>query len=401
MTTEAILLVDSDPTFLRIVARALETAGYDIETAASGTEAMERAAATPYAVVVTALELRDIPGKDLLRDLAETLPQTECLVLTTDPDLHTLVEIYESGNVFNHLGKPLEEIGELARNIGRALERRALKRQNAYLLTELRDARDQLRNQTEFLVQVERLAALGQMAADLAEDLDAPLAGLAGYAEYLHQVFTGRRAYARSEDQQAQVADYLQEMAVVAGRCRALVIGMSGFATGAPGPMEPTDLHEVLHDTFGLLRHTLEARGIRLESAFAPELPPILARGPQLQQALTHLALNAVHAMPDGGRLYLSTEALSAQLGGARIRLRDTGIGIAPETLPYIFDPFFTTRPLGQGTGLGLSITRSILRECDAEIAVESALGQGTTFTITFPAFAAVRPEEAALVLAA
>jgi signal transduction histidine kinase len=461
--TDIILLVDDDPVFLKVVCRALEEAEYAVETAATGEEALRMATTTPYAVAVISLELRQGDGASLVRELARAVPQTECILLTADPDLLALVDLYDLGNVYNHHWKPLDEIGNLARDIARALERRALKRQNAYLLTELRDARDELRGQAEFMVQVEKLAALGQMAADLAEELETPMAALARYAGYLRRAIQDETARRRSHSfgneyrtvqeasqessrvshgsggEQAQpsaravaglthaversllpvqshaptcevagtrghgdtgtrgrIGDCLTEMEQTAWQGHGLLGRIRAFSEGERAPLEPTDLREVIHETFGLLRHTLETRGVRLKAEIAAELPPILASAPRLQQALTHLVLNAVHAMPEGGTLTLSTEALSGESGGARLRLKDSGTGIEPEVLPRIFEPFYTTMPFRQGTGLGLTVARGIIREHDGEISIESALGQGTTVTLTFPAMVAMNPADAA-----
>ncbi len=86
------------------------------------------------------------------------------------------------------------------------------------------------------------------------------------------------------------------------------------------------------------------------------------------------------------GALFVETESMKDERGGVRIRIRDTGAGIEPDVLPYVFQPFFTTRPLGKGTGLGLSVTRSIVREHDGEISIETSVGEGTTISILLPA---------------
>jgi len=399
MTTESILLADGDPTFLRVVRRALEVAGYDVEAADSVEAILQKTAETPPAVVVIDAEMDGSPG--LIRYLASSQPQTECILLTTDPDVSALVELYDSGNIYNHRWKPLDDIGDLARDIARALERRTLKRQNAYLLTELRDARDALRSQAEFLAQVEALAAIGQMTVDLAKGMEAPLTGLIGYAEYLARALAARPAHAWTEEQREQMIGYAREMAQAAGQCQSLARGLRDLRDGSSRAMEPLDLRPLIRETLGLLRHSLEARGVQLKSDIAPELPPLRANAALMQQALTHLVLNALQAMPDGGALYLTVEALPGHPGGVRLTLHDTGIGIDTETLPRIFEPFFTTRPPGQGTGLGLAIVRTIVREHGGDIQVDTAPGRGTTFILTFPALSALAPEDSSGVLRA
>lgn len=395
MLNEAVLLVDSDPIFLRIVRRALEMAGYDVETANNGAEALQKALRNPCAVAVVDVQMPG--GAGFIPKLHSHLPQTECILLTSDPDVTALVELYDAGNVYNHRWKPLDDIGDLARDIARALERRALKRQNAYLLMELRDARDELKRRTELLMQMQTLAALGQMAVDLAEGLDAPLQGLIGYADYLARLLAERPAHAWTEEQRQQMVSYAREMGQAADRCQSLMRRVRQIGGQAPLATEPVDLCLLLHQTLGLLRHSLESRGIRLKTDLAPELPLVEANVAKMQQVLLHLALNALHAMPNGGTLYLTTETLPGDPGGVRLRLRDTGAGIDPESLPHIFEAVPRQGPSANGDGLGLAIVRSVVREYGGEIAVDSVPGQGTTFALTFPAAPARTPPGAIL----
>jgi signal transduction histidine kinase len=110
-------------------------------------------------------------------------------------------------------------------------------------------------------------------------------------------------------------------------------------------------------------------------------LPEIVANPYLLRQALVHLLINSIHAMPDGGRITLETSNQSEVM----LSLSDTGHGISPEAMPYIFEPFFTTRKMGEGTGLGLSVARSILRQHNGEIQVQSELNRGTQVMIRLP----------------
>jgi len=170
---------------------------------------------------------------------------------------------------------------------------------------------------------------------------------------------------------------------------------------GGCGAFRPTDLHVVLDDAFALFRPSLRDTEVRLFLDYAPDLPHIPADAAALRQAVLHLARNAVQAMPAGGLLYVATEALPGAPGGVRVRMRDTGTGIAPEILPHIFEPFFTTRPFGQAAGLGLAITRAIMRDHEGDITLQTAPERGTTVTLIFPTAVAVSPPERVWQLAA
>jgi signal transduction histidine kinase len=122
-----------------------------------------------------------------------------------------------------------------------------------------------------------------------------------------------------------------------------------------------------------------------VQVAVDSETPPLLAVPGQLQQVLVNLITNACHAMPEGaGRLVISAGTTAD--GDVEIQITDNGSGIPDDHLAHIFEPFFSTKGEGQGTGLGLSIVRNIVELHNGVIAVESALGQGTTFRLTFPA---------------
>jgi signal transduction histidine kinase len=142
------------------------------------------------------------------------------------------------------------------------------------------------------------------------------------------------------------------------------------------------DLNLVLTDVFSLLEHQFEVARIKVRRELSGK--PVLVRGVEqrLQQVFLNLFLNARDAMPRGGWLTVVTRASS---GAAVAEVADTGSGIPPEQLARIYDPFFTTKAIGRGTGLGLSITYGIVQEHEGSIRCDSAVGQGTRFTITLP----------------
>jgi signal transduction histidine kinase len=136
-----------------------------------------------------------------------------------------------------------------------------------------------------------------------------------------------------------------------------------------------------------LLRHTSRHHDVGFESAFPPELPAMWADPNQLQQLLINLVVNAVEAVPPGGRVLASGLAASRDgRPGVVLTVRDTGHGVPPAMLPKIFDPFVTTKPPGRGTGLGLTICRDIVKAHGGSIRIDSTEGEGTTVTVWWPA---------------
>jgi signal transduction histidine kinase len=146
-----------------------------------------------------------------------------------------------------------------------------------------------------------------------------------------------------------------------------------------------TDLNHVLTEGMAFIEPRFSKVAIRFNSVLDPELPMILADASQITQVLINLVINAIHAMDSKGTLTLRTAGAGMTV---QMIVQDTGTGMDQQTMEQIFLPFFTTKDLDHGTGLGLSVVHGIVSAHDGTINVESRVGQGTTFTITFPAYA-------------
>lgn len=252
-----------------------------------------------------------------------------------------------------------------------------------------------LQNTQERLVQQERLAAIGQLAAGVAHDFNNVLAVIQLYTEIAQQ----------SPDVSRSVALALKTVMQQARRGADLVQQILDFARRAPLKRQTVILHELLSEITVLLKKTLPGN-IRVTLEVSPEEHYIDADPTRVQQALLNLALNARDAMPGGGSLHFKLDKLCPELGHAmplpelegavweRICVCDSGSGIAPELLPRIFEPFFTTKA-AFGTGLGLSQVEGIVVQHGGRVVVESQVDQGTTFTLYWPALEApmVEPE--------
>jgi two-component system NtrC family sensor kinase len=224
----------------------------------------------------------------------------------------------------------------------------------------------------EQLLQSEKLAALGRLAASLAHEINNPLQALS----------SGLRLLNRPTLDQEKRKQYL----AVAGREVERLIGiaerMIGFYRPATDAAASTDVHALLDEMLVLAGKELEHGKVEVRQVWADDLPMIHAMANQLKQVFLNLILNAAQAMPDGGTLTISTGR--AENGSAIcVRFADTGHGIAPEHRDHIFEPFYTTRE--QGSGLGLSVSYSIVQQHGGRIEVESQPGQGAALTVTLP----------------
>jgi two-component system, NtrC family, sensor kinase len=232
---------------------------------------------------------------------------------------------------------------------------------------------------TRSLVQSEKLASIGKLAATVAHEVNNPLFGILTYARLTLKELDKGAAASRAE-----MAEQLRIIERESKRCGDIMRNLLTFARQAPSHREPNDLNTLIGRALVLVRHQAELLGIEMHSRLQENLPPVSCDSGQIQQTILVLLVNATEAMPHGGRLEVATE-LDAAAGQARIRVRDSGVGIPPEVLPQIFDPFFTTKEEQQRTGLGLAVARSIIEQHGGEITVESTPGKGTEFVVALP----------------
>ncbi len=236
---------------------------------------------------------------------------------------------------------------------------------------ELAQALEELRAAQKQLVRSEKLAAIGQLTAGVAHEINNPIAVMQGNLDLLREEL-GEAA--------APVANEVRLLDEQIHRVRVIVTKLLQFARPDEfaGYVETVDVNTVVADCLVLVRHELKKGDIKVVQELHAGAPVHINRN-ELQQVLINLAVNAVHAMAVGGRLTFVTENWDGK--GVRIGVRDTGAGIAPEHLARVFDPFFTTKKT-QGTGLGLSISLALIERYGGTISVESRPGEGTEFSV-------------------
>jgi hypothetical protein len=239
----------------------------------------------------------------------------------------------------------------------------------------------------EQLRQAQKMEALGRLAGGAAHDFNNLLSIILGWSEFL------AASMPEDDERRSEVAEILE----AGRRAAALTKQLLTFSRRQVFKPEPLDPSALIRSTVALLERLL-GEDIQVTTAFAPEVPRIMADRGQIEQVLINLAMNARDAMPDGGTLTLTTAqaqvtdvgpnpAGNLRPGGyATITVRDTGSGMDARTLSSLFEPFFTTKKQGKGTGLGLATAFGIVSQSGGSIAVDSAPGQGATFTIYLPA---------------
>jgi PAS domain S-box-containing protein len=230
------------------------------------------------------------------------------------------------------------------------------------------------------LVQADKLSSIGLLAAGVAHEVNTPLAVISTYAQMLAKQI--------SDDEQK--APLLEKITRQTFRASEIVNSLLNFSRVSATEFVPVDLNKIARETVTLLDHQLTQAGVTVDWTLS-ETPSVIKGNPgKLQQVLLNLVMNARDAMPGGGRLRIAT---SVRDGRVYVDLLDNGAGIPTHVLPRIYDPFFTTKNdasmtaegARRGTGLGLSVSYGIVREHGGEIEVESTVGKGTRFVLTFP----------------
>ena len=232
---------------------------------------------------------------------------------------------------------------------------------------------DTVQNTQDQLVQSEKLASLGQLAAGVAHELNNPLGTILLYSDIVK----------KETDPNSPHAEDLDIIVRETKRCKGIVSALLEFARQNQVIAQPTDLNTLILKVAELEIKNCEALSVQIHLKLYPKLPKIQADPAQLTQVVVNLIENALDAMPEGGSLFIRT--INEPEGMVTVEFEDTGMGIPAEHLSRLYTPFFTTKPIGQGTGLGLAIIYGIIKLYRGQIFVHSEVNKGTKFTIQLP----------------
>lgn len=224
----------------------------------------------------------------------------------------------------------------------------------------------------EKIMQQEKLASIGLLAAGVAHEINTPLTGIASYSQIL-------MAEPNLDAEQRELLDLIQGQSKRAAR---IVNELLNFSRKGDGPRVLVDLTVVLEQTLRFLGHQMQKHRMVVQVGEPEQRPLIIGYDNQIQQVFVNLIVNAMDAMPDGGTMTINFRQVK---GAVVIMFKDSGVGMDEETRLSIFDPFFTTKEVGKGTGLGLAVVFNILQGHGASIEVESKPGEGATFILSFP----------------
>jgi two-component system NtrC family sensor kinase len=271
-----------------------------------------------------------------------------------------------------------DELGELSQSFNNMIlelkrSRDAIEGWTQTLEHRVQERTQELQQVQDQLIRAGKMAALGELAAGVAHEINNPLTGVLTFSSLMLKKVDKNHPWKKD----------LENIVQQTTRCRNIVKGLLDFARQRKPDKKEWEIHTLIDQTLTLVEKQAPFQNIRIVKEFKPEIPVLFVDADQIQQVFMNILLNATDAMGgNGGTLTIQTDFKD---GMAEISFTDTGSGIAKEHLPKLFDPFFTTKQTGKGTGLGLAISYGIIQSHSGEIEVESEVGKGSTFRVKLP----------------
>jgi len=425
-----VLVVDDDPILLTQIKYQASKFIAEIQVASDGVAGLELWRQWQPDVIVTDIFMPRMNGLEMSEAIKAADPDAQIIVITSDSEGESLRRALEIG-VERYITKPVDmhlladavgkcvrdrqqteelrltrQVAALTQALQEQLEEKqraeeALKKEKAeqlVLINRLEEAHNQL-------LQAEKMASIGQLAAGVAHEINNPigfvnsnLGVLQNYVKTLLNLISRYELYESelsAESHAAIVAlKYEADLAYLRDdignllveslgglqRVKRIVQDLKDFSHISDSEMQWANLEEGLESTLNVVWNELKYKAEVVKDY--GKLPEIECIPSQLNQVFMNLLVNAAQAITEHGRITLRTRQ---EGGNVRIEIADTGSGIPQDIINRIFDPFFTTKPVGTGTGLGLSITHGIIRKHNGRIDVSSRAGEGTTFSITIP----------------
>ncbi len=253
------------------------------------------------------------------------------------------------------------------------------------LVQRLEDNLGKLHDAQEMVIQTAKLAAIGELTAGVAHEINNPLGGILGITQHLLE------RVRRNDVDYGWMTRRLEMVEREAKRGEQIMRDLLNFSRFSPPEFQPVELNAVLNDVLGMLEHQLSLDNISIERNIPDFLPTVMGNANQLQQVFINILINARKAIGKNGTITITGTTSSADSIDGRGRdtvqlaLKDTGCGISGDKLRHIFESFFTTRKIGEGTGLGLPVSYRIIKNHEGDILVESTPGKGSTFTVQLP----------------
>jgi two-component system NtrC family sensor kinase len=350
---------------------ALELAPADERVAATrtrilGTAALEVLLITGFLVVFIALFVTRP-----MQRLADANAALGRMDLEHPVEITSSRELWELARSFKSMR---DQLGEAMAEINLASQQ---------LEAKVAERTEQLRRAHQHLVQSDRLASLGQLAASVAHEINNPLSGVLNYSALMSRIL---KEDGVPQERLPEFRGYLERVTEQTARAGRIVSDLLAFSRRSKPQRAPADLNTIVRTTVSLVSHKLRLMSVEAEMRLAEGLPLLPCDASQLQQVVLNLVMNGAQATRGNGSGRVTVTTRAAEGGeGLVLEVQDDGDGIAADTLDRIFDPFFTTKEEGKSLGLGLAVVYGIIESHGGEIGVRSTVGQGATFTVTLP----------------
>jgi two-component system, NtrC family, sensor kinase len=412
-----ILIVDDSQSDLEFLARILRDRGFEPRPVASGTLALRAARADPPDLILLDIRMPGMDGFELCGYLKadEALKDIPIIFITALSSTEDKVKAFSLGAV-DYVSKPFqaeEILSRVSTHLSIRNYQRTLSLQNANLerlvaerTDELEKAHSRSSAMDRRMLQQDKLASLGQLAAGVAHEINSPMGYIVsnlfvldGYTDDLIQFFLRIQSIVSNtgtEEAKRAVADAAEKIEIAymlddirklitesiegAERVKRIVLDLKDFSRSDESQWLETDLNQCVKSTVNVVRN--EIKYIADLELHLGEIPMVVCNPQQINQVITNLLVNAAQAIDGHGRISVYTASEGNQV---ILTIVDTGRGIPVEIRNRIFDPFFTTKEVGKGTGLGLSISYDIVEKHGGEIGYESEPGSGTSFTVRLP----------------
>ena len=412
-----ILIVEDSAACRNLLQKMLEKMRYQVVSAQDGLSAWKIFEKNDIRMVITDWTMPVMDGLALLKKIRNSVRDnyTYVILVTARNQKQDIVEALESG-ADDYITKPLDP-GELRARV--RVGERIVCLENKYKVKndELESTLKRLKDTQVQMIQSEKLASIGQLAAGVAHEINNPIGfissnlnTLEGYENDIRTLLTQYRQLASSlkqegigGKQQTEILKRLENIEALeremdvdfvlndipslimesqegANRIRKIIIDMKDFAHPGDRELKYADINQNLESTLNIVWNELKYKATVTKEY--GKLPPVLCYPQELNQVFMNILVNAAQAIKERGEIKVSTKALDDKV---EIKIADTGSGIPEENLSRIFEPFFTTKDVGKGTGLGLNVAYNIIKKHNGTIDVESTIGKGTTFIVTIP----------------
>ena len=425
-----VLIVDDDPIVRHQITRLARQCVTETQAAEDGAEGLSLWKTWAPDVTITDILMPTMDGLEMSKAIKREDADAQIIVITSDKTDTRLRQALDIG-VERYIEKPIEkhllfdaiakcardrqhtkelrltqQVHALSQSLQQQLEEKqrteeALQREKIeqqQLISRLEDAHNQL-------LQSEKMASIGQLAAGVAHEINNPIgyinSNLGTLKQYVDRLLKVIAAYEEHEPElphdtsnkltgikreveldyiREDMGDLFTESMGGLSRVKRIIQDLKDFSHVGTTEMQRANLEEGLESTLNVVWNELKYKADVVKDY--GNIPEIECIPSQLNQVFMNLLVNAAQAISDHGTITIRTRTVDQNVC---IEISDTGQGIPPTKISRIFDPFFTTKPVGQGTGLGLSISHGIIRKHNGQISVQSVPGKGTTFTITLP----------------